>query len=427
MYPRWWKRVVHRDEGLERPLLGVLHAHRALEGRGHARARVRLVVELEERDLEGQRGLGRAVGEARRLVAVGDADALAPEHPLGLALPLRPLEVEPHRGLAALLLGGRGLGLHRPREARLRQEAVHGHAHRRPAGRDGLARLDGARLAARPRRRRPRRAASRRAPPRRRGGSRPPSCARSSFACSSLDAAWKPNETMPRSRWLFCGSSATSHCSCVAIGACRRKWSAGAPVAAGSKASTTETCGWYSSATSTTSPPTAKRFSRPGAGRRLLEGHGERPAHPEAGHRDLQGLLEERHPVGRLALEEGHVRVEAAVEGDDRAHEQEQEADVGGQEADVVLRPGVAAHHHGEDVEAQQAEDGGEPGGQVDVALRGRGAVVHLVERGVPAHRAEGHHRHHGQAERGEKRQHASAEALVVHGSSCSSSVKHPF
>ena len=359
------------------PLLGVLDAHRALEGRGHARARVRLVAELEERDLERQRGLGRAIGEARRLVAVRDADALAPEHPLGLALPLRPLEVEPHRGLPALLLGGRGLGLHRPHEARLRQEAVHRHAHRRPAGGDRLARLRRRPSSRRPSRRPPRRAASRPAPPRTRGGWRPPSAPRSSFTCSSLDAAWKPNETMPRSRWLRCGSSATSHCSCVAIGACRRKWRAGAPAAAGSKASTTDTCGWYSSATSTTSlPATAKRFSRPGAGRRLLEGHRERPAHPEAGHRDLQGLLEERHPVRRLALEERHVRVEAAVEGDDRAHEHEQEADVGGQKADVVLRPGVAAHHHGEDVQAEHAEDEGEPGGLVDVALRGRGAVA---------------------------------------------------
>ena len=97
---------------------------------------------------------------------------------------------------------------------------------------------------------------------------------------------------------------------------------------------------------------------------------------------------------------------------------------MGDQEAGVVLRPRVAADHHREDVEAQQAEDGGEPGGQVDVPLRGRRAVPHLVERGVPAHGAERHHRHHGEAERGEERQHASAEALVCHGSSCSSRVK---
>ena len=89
---------------------------------------------------------------------------------------------------------------------------------------------------------------------------------------------------MPRSRWLFCGSSATSHCSCVAIGACRTKWSAGAPATAGSKASTTDTWGWYSSATSTTSlPATANRFSRPGAGGVFSKATGNVPFAPRPG------------------------------------------------------------------------------------------------------------------------------------------------
>ena len=54
-------------------------------------------------------------------------------------------------------------------------------------------------------------------------------------------------------------------------------------MAAGSKASTTDTCGWYSSATSTTSVPTGNRCSRPGAGPLFSKATGNVPLTPRPG------------------------------------------------------------------------------------------------------------------------------------------------
>ena len=266
-----------------------------------SRARVRLVVELQERHLEGQR---RPRASGRRGSPAGRRRRRAPASPQAptraRSSPSAPRGGSAPAACAALLLGGRVLGRTVPHERgpcgtkRSTVTPIAGQPVGTGSPRLTVARLDGAR-----RRRTRRRAACRPARPRRRGGWRPPAARAAALACASLDAAWKPNETMPRSRWLLCGSSATSHCSCVAIGACRRKWRAGTPPAAGSKASVTATCGWYSSATSTTSlPGTANRVSRPGRGAVLLEGHRERAARrPGRARETCSGLLEQRHAV----------------------------------------------------------------------------------------------------------------------------------
>jgi hypothetical protein len=160
--------------------------------------------------------------------------------------------------------------------------------------------------------------------------------------------------------------------------------------------------------------PVALRAVRPRGV--LLEHDGERPVDAEARDRDLERLLQERHAVGRLPLEERHVRVEAPVEGDERAREDEQDPHVGGQEADVVLGPGIAADHHREDVQAQQGEEEGEPGCLVDVPLDRWSAVPHLVEGGVAADGGERDHHDDGEAEGREDRQDARARGLVTHG-----------
>src|SRR4029453_15364874 len=130
-------------------------------------------------------------------------------------------------------------------------------------------------------------------------GLRPSEGRRSSCASSSVSAGWKPNETIPRSRWLRDGSSGASHASCVAIGACTTRGRAGGPAAAG------------------------------GA---LLEGDGEGGVAAGRRDRDVQRLVEERHAIGGLALVKRHVRVEPAVERDQRAGGGGQDADGGDKE-----------------------------------------------------------------------------------------------
>ena len=116
--------------------------------------------------------------------------------------------------------------------------------------------------------------------------------------------------------------------------------------------------------------------------RRLLEGDGEASLGRLVGQGHLQGMLQQRDPICRLAFEERHVRVEAVVERDQRAGEQRQDPDMGQNEAHMVRLPGVALHHHAEDVRAERHEDQPEPPGLVELALGRLGAVVHLVEGG---------------------------------------------
>ncbi|OFV87927.1 MAG: hypothetical protein A2V74_11315 [Acidobacteria bacterium RBG_16_70_10] len=132
----------------------------------------------------------------------------------------------------------------------------------------------------------------------------------------------------------------------------------------------------------------------------LLEGDREARVSPPPGDRDVQRLVEPEHAVGGLALVEGHARVQAPVEREEGADEHGQDPGVGDEEADMVALPGIAADHHREDVHAEEAQEECEVGGLVDVPLRGRGPVLHLVERGGGADDGQGDHDHHGDTDR---------------------------
>ena len=102
------------------------------------------------------------------------------------------------------------------------------------------------------------------------------------------------------------------------------------------------------------------------------------------------------------------------MERDERARQEDQDPDVGDDKAGVVGPEGKALDHREEDVRAEQRQDQREPPRQVDVALGGRRAVLHLVERGESARPGEHEDHDHREAQRRESVQQSRSK-----GSSC--------
>ncbi len=182
----------------------------------------------------------------------------------------------------------------------------------------------------------------------------------------------------------------------------------------------TSTWGSNASATSVTSlRGTANRCSRPLVGGRFSKATENEPRAPVAGIETWIAFSRRETRSDGLALVERHVRVEATVQGDERAREQREDADVGDHEAGVVRLPRPAAHHHREDVDAEEGQEEREGGRHVDVPLDGGGPVLHLVEGRPRAGRGEREHDRHGQAQRGQDFEDTRGDRLLLsHGHS---------